>query len=374
MDVTSRERVLAAAERKPSDRVPVELGGTTSGTISRIAHGRLLEFLDMEPGPDRHDVLIFGTVHPDPRLLDRYGVDMAPVTLKPSTQSRARRIDERTFQDDFGGIWQSTELYTDMVKPALAEPSIEALERMPWPDPTDPSLVEGLRDEVAALRESTDRAIVARSVTGGIFDLSFLLRGMDNFLVDLLMNRRFAEALLDKVEEFITARCLMFLDAVGDLVDVIEYGQDLGTQNSLLMARELYLKDLKPREARLFDALKARSNNAKLFYHCCGAVFEVIGDLIDSGADILNPVQPRAAGMDPERIVNEYGGDVSFCGGVDVQRLMVSGTPEEVGDETRRVASILGRYDGYILAASHNIQPDVPPENIEAMYTALDSV
>jgi len=145
--VVSRERVLAAAERKPSDRVPVELGGTTSGTISRTAHRRLLDMLDMGPAAEIDDTPIFETVHPDPRLLDRYGVDMTPVKLKLPEEPVVKRIGDETFHDEFGGIWRSTELYTYLVERPLKEPSLQDLDRMPWPDATDASLVRGLREE-----------------------------------------------------------------------------------------------------------------------------------------------------------------------------------------------------------------------------------
>ena len=137
------------------------------------------------------------------------------------------------------------------------------------------------------------------------------------------------------------------------------------------MSADLYRKYFKPREKRMFEAIKSRTR-AKLFYHSCGGVFDIIGDMIECGVDILNPLQPNAAGMTPERLVAEYGKDLCFCGGIDVQHLLPYSTPEKVRSEVRRVASILGCHGGYILAASHCIQADVPPENVVAMFTALD--
>jgi len=179
--------------------------------------------------------------------------------------------------------------------------------------------------------------------------------------------------ILDRVEEWLTARYLMYMDAVGDLVDVFEYGNDYGTQRGLLISAELYRKHFKPREKRMFEAIKSRSA-AKLFYHSCGGIAEIIGDLIECGVDILNPVQTSAAGMEPEHLVGEFGRELTFCGGIDVQRLLPYGTPDEIRSEVRRTASILGRFGGYILAPCHCIQADVPPENIVAMYTALGNV
>jgi len=369
--MTSRERVLAAAKRRQPDRVPVELSSTFNAGISRIAHRNLLKFLGMESGPEVDDVLAFGTVVPDPRILERFGVDFTLVRLRPPKEPEVEQIDEETFRDEWGHIYKRTPLYIDLVESPLKEPSIEALNRMHWPNPADKSVVEGLRAEAAALRSRTDKGIVARCFSGGISDIARSLRGLENFFMDLLLNERFMDALLDRVEEWLTARYLMYIDAAGDFVDIVEYGNDYGTQRGLFISADLYRKYFKPREKRMFDAIKSRTD-AKLFYHSCGGVFDIIGDMIECGTDILNPLQPNAAGMDPERLVAEYGKDVSFCGGIDVQQLLPYGTPEEIRAEVRRVASILGRYGGYMLAASHCIQADVPPENVVAMYSALD--
>jgi len=372
--MTSRERVLAAAERKPSDRIPVELGGTMNAGISRIAHKRLLAHLGLEPGPEIDDVVVFGSVVPDPRLLDRFGVDFIPIQLR-STQA-ARSVcatEDGTITDEFGRVWKRTALYYDIVDHPIKEPTIDAINRVSWPDPDDNSLVEGLREEVAALRKKSDRAIVARCFSGGVSDIAYSLRGMDSFLVDVFVNEKFATAFLNRIEDFFIAKVSLYMDAVGAFVDIFEYGNDYGTQRGLTISPDLYRRLFQPREKRIFEAVKTRSR-AKIFFHCCGGIFDIIGDMIDAGMDILNPLQPNAAGMEPERLVSEYGKDVSFCGGIDVQHLLPYGTPQEVRDATRRVASIFNRYNGYILAASHNIQADVPPENVVAMFTALDEV
>jgi len=369
--MTSRERVLAAAERRQPDRVPVELSSTFNAGISRIAHGNLLKFLGLQPGPEEDDVLAFGTVNPDPRILEQFGVDLTLVRLRAPKEPKIEQIGHETFRDEWGHVYKRTPLYIDLVESPLKEASIEALDRLNWPNPNDRGLVEGLREEAAALRAETDKAVVARCFSGGISDIARNLRGIENFFTDLLLEERFMDALLDRVEEWLTAGYLMYIDAVGEFVDVFEYGNDYGTQRGLFLSADLYRKYFKPRERRMFEAIKSRTQ-AKLFYHSCGGVFEIIGDMIECGVDILNPLQPNAAGMAPERLFAEYGKDLCFCGGIDVQRLLPYSTPEKVRSEVRRVASILGRHGGYILAASHCIQADVPPENVVAMFTALD--
>jgi len=368
--MTSRERVLAAAERRAPDRVPVELASTFNAGISRVAHRNLLDFLGMTSISEIDDVPAFGTVAPDPRILDHFGVDFTHVRLRLATGRADEQIDSDTFRDEWGRVYKRTPLYIDLVSSPLTEPSIQALNDMHWPDPADASLTDGLRQDASTVRAATDKAVVARCFSGGISDIARSLRGLENFFMDLLLNERFVEALLDRVEEWLTARYFMYLNAVGDLVDVVEYGNDYGTQRGLLVSAELYRKHFKPREKRMFEVIKSRAS-AKLFYHSCGGIAEIIGDLIECGVDILNPVQTNAAGMDPEHLVNEFGRDLSFCGGIDVQRLLPYGTPVEIQAEVRKVASILGRFGGYIVAPCHCIQADVPPENIVAMYTAL---
>jgi uroporphyrinogen decarboxylase len=367
--MTSRDRVLAAAERRQADRVPVELGSTVNAGIARQAHRNLLALLGMKPGPEIDDILVFGTIRPDPHLLDLFGVDFTPVQLRDKPGTFVALDDER-FRDDFGRVWKRTALYYDIVENPLKEPDLGALERINWPDPADPAELDGLREDVAAFRAQTDKAIVARCFSGGLSDIVYSLRGMGNFLTDLFLNSVFAEALLERAEEWFTAKCAAYMDAVGDFVDLFEYGNDYGTQRGLVMAPDLYRNHFKPRETRIFEAIKSRSR-AKIFYHSCGGIFDIIGDLIDCGGDILNPLQPNAEGMDPEHIVAEFGKDISFCGGIDVQQLLPYGTPQQIRDETRRVASIYNRHGGYILAASHCIQADVPPKNVLAMFTAL---
>jgi uroporphyrinogen decarboxylase len=367
--MTSRERVLAAAQRRQADRIPVELGSTVNAGIARQAHRNLIALLEIKPEPEVDDIFVFGTVWPHSRLLELFGVDFTSIQLRGKPGSFVP-IDDERFRDDFGRVWRRTALYYDIVENPLKEPTLDALERMAWPDPAHPEEIKGLCEEVAGLRAKTDKAIVARCFSGGLSDIVYSLRGMDNFLTDLFLNTVFAEALLDTAEQWFTAKCTAYMEAVGDFVDLFEYGNDYGTQRGLVMAPDLYRRHFKPRETRVFEAIKSRSR-AKVFYHSCGGIYDIIGDLIDSGVDILNPLQPNAAGMMPERIVGEFGRDLSFCGGIDVQHLLPYGTPEQVRDETKRVASIYNRYGGYILAASHCIQADVPPENVLAMFTAL---
>jgi len=163
------------------------------------------------------------------------------------------------------------------------------------------------------------------------------------------------------------------LDAVGEHVDICFYGDDMAFQDGPMMSMELYRKLIKPYHRRLFGFLKSRTR-AKIVYHTCGSVVHLIPDLIEMGVDALNPVQVSAKGMDTRALKREFGRDLSFWGAVDTQRVLPFGSPEEVASEVRRRIDDLGAEGGYVLCAVHNIQADVPPANICAMYdTARES-
>lgn len=197
------------------------------------------------------------------------------------------------------------------------------------------------------------------------------LCGFEDWLVNLMTNPKFAGALLDKGVEIESQMLKNMLGEVRDNVDVVVCPDDLGMQNALLISPELYRKIIKPRHKRLFDAVKSHTK-AKLLLHSDGAIAPVIGDLIDVGVDVLNPVQVSAAGMgDTKWLKKEFGEHISFWGGIDTHHVLPFGTPEEVREEVRKRIQDLAPGGGYVLASVHNIQAEVPPENIIAVYEAV---
>ena len=159
------------------------------------------------------------------------------------------------------------------------------------------------------------------------------------------------------------------LDAVGDNVDVIALGDDLSSQAGPIFSPEIYRAVIKPRHARMFAAVKARTD-AKLLYHSCGGIFDYVEDLVEIGVDAINPVQVNAAGMEPARLKKTFGDRLAFWGGVDTQHVLPYGTVDEVRAETRRMIDILGKGGGYVLNSVHTIQPEVPAANVAAMFDA----
>jgi uroporphyrinogen decarboxylase len=201
---------------------------------------------------------------------------------------------------------------------------------------------------------------------------AFAMQGMDTFLMNLALHPEFAEALLWKIQERCKVLMGHFLAALGDHVDIIKIGDDLGTQESLLMSPDMYRRILKPIHADYIRFIRERTR-AKVFFHTDGDVFPLIDDLVEIGIDILNPIQTSAGKMaDLGALKARWGDRLTFCGGVDTHRILPAGTPEEVRSEVRRVIEILGPDGGYMVSSVHTVMDDVPAGNILAMVDAVD--
>jgi uroporphyrinogen decarboxylase len=187
--------------------------------------------------------------------------------------------------------------------------------------------------------------------------------------VDLLENPTFAEDLLDRILQVETDIAETFLDAVGDTLDVFAFKDDFGMQSGPLMSLSMFRRVLKPRMRSYLDAVRRRTK-AKIWFHSCGSVYYVIPDLIDLGIDILNPVQVAARDMEPARLKREFGKHLCFWGGIDTQHTLPHGTPREVEEEVSKRLEELNVGGGYVLASVHNIEADVPGENVWAMFQA----
>jgi uroporphyrinogen decarboxylase len=227
-----------------------------------------------------------------------------------------------------------------------------------------------LRRRAAELRSTSERAIV---MSGGakLLELGFFLRRMDNLLMDLLADHENLNRMLDKLMELHMAGLERKIGTLGDLVDVIRFGDDLGMTTGPFMDLEVFRKYFKPRYKELCDYVKKHSQ-MKIFLHSCGSIRQFIPDLIEAGFDILNPVQTNCFGMDPVELKNEFGREITFWGGgVDTSSVLPTGSPEEVRRDVLLRCRILSRGGGFIFAPIHNILPEVPPENVIAAYDAV---
>ncbi len=213
----------------------------------------------------------------------------------------------------------------------------------------------------------TDYAVILCLPVGLLHQATFL-RGMENLLMDMLCDRPLTESLLDRILDIHCAITARMLAVAGDLVDVVMFADDLAAQDRPIMSPALYRSLIKPRQRRYLDLIHAKTR-AKVVYHTCGAVYPLIGDLIDIGVDVLNPVQVSAANMDPVRLKREFGRDLCFWGGIDMAQLLPYGAPEEVRSNVERMIEALGP-EGYVVSATNNIQPDTSSANVCAMLEA----
>lgn len=367
--MTHRERVLRAIRREPTDRVPIDLGSTLATTLTVGAEQRLRFRLGLPAAEPRILSRRSGTVIPDEAILERFDIDTRALPLGTPERRPDRELSATAFIDEWGVTWSKPEggHYINTAGPfhQLDEPSVRDVERHDWPEPDDPGRYRGLRERARALHEQTDYAVVLGLGVGPVHQCQFL-RGYAQWLEDLLARPAFAQALLERVTDILTAIARRALQQTADYVDVVMFGDDVGTQKSPLVRPELYRALIKPCHRRMAEVVK--SFGKPLLYHSCGSVYALIPDLIEAGVDILNPIQVSAAHMDTRRLKSEFGGELAFWGAIDNQGLLPRGTPEEVRAEVRRRIRDLAPGGGYVLAAAHNIQADVPPENVVAMF------
>jgi len=370
--MTHRERVLAALNRREPDRVPVDLGGTGCTTMTVKAHARLRAHLGLpsEPSPVLWSVRST-TVVPDEIIVRRLEVDARPILLGPPLGRPDRTLSEDMFLDEWGVIWtrhgSSHFINSDGPFCRLAEPTLRDLEKFDWPEPLDSGRFEGLRDRAKKLHEETDYAVILNLSNGPVHQCQYI-RGYGTWLEDLLLRPIFAEALLDRVAHILIQIANRALEEAGSYVDLVMYGDDIATQNTTLFRPDLYRRMIKPRHKALADAI--HRHGKPILFHSCGSVYNLLRDLIEVGVDALNPVQVSAADMATARLKREFGHELAFWGGIDTHRVLPAGTPAEVRQEVKRRIDDLGENGGYVLCAVHNIQPEVPPENVVAMYEA----
>ena len=372
-DMDSRERLWAALNHKEADRVPLDLGTTNSTGISVIAYKNYLGFL----GKGR-EVKIANLMQQlavvDEEILDLLGCDTrsaAPKGFIPEIVPSAG--DSKEYVDEWGIIWHMCKdgYYYDLKKSPLADiDTVSGLSKAMREIIPVSERIEGLEARVDGIIEQK-KAVFMKGFLPGVMEFAAWLRGYEQFFIDLYADPDIAEAILNFACDIKVRYWEAALTKLGDKVDVVNESDDLGTQIAPLIAPEMYRKFLKPLHRRITDTVKKHSR-AKIFLHSCGAVSQFIPDLIDAGFDILNPVQFKACGMDLAELKRNFGHDIVFWGGgVDTQYTLPKGTHEAVMNEVKKNTGILMKDGGYVFAQVHNIQADVPPSNIQAMYDAF---
>lgn len=405
--MNSRERILTTLKHKEPDKVPIDLGSTIVTGIMAITYNRLKEYLGIKEGEIRVFDVIQQLAEVEEPVLK--GMEACVLPLYPEYPKKWKE-GKLTDSTSCKVPWSfSPEISTDgsqIVRekrgyfgdnekglPTLRMPSggfyfdfpyhpfqnvekEENIDSFNWGWKMKEEDLQDLRRKTHYLYENTDYALMAGGLWGGwgqIYEVLENLRGWDTFLMDLIINQKFAEYMLDKRLEAVMRRFEQYLEVMGNYPQIITVGDDLGMQNGPQLSPELYRKVVKPRQKKLYQFIKQRTD-ASLFLHTCGSVYEFIPDFIEIGVDILNPVQVSAKDMDTKRLKKEFGKDIVFWGGgCDTQKVLPFGTPDDVREEVKRRIDDLAVGGGFVFCPVHNIQVNVPPENIMAMYeTAME--
>ncbi|MCP4642901.1 MAG: methyltransferase [bacterium] len=396
--MTSRERIQAVLTRKEPDRVPIDCGGTEVTGLHGIAYNRLKAHLGMEDGDTRLFHIYMQLAAVEEPVRQRFSADVvrlsfeatqwkpsqladgspclvpeawSPVKLDDGSEALLgmdgnpliKRLPDAPWYSPAGPICPLIQQPEDIEQYGAL---LRMLDRSPWFDETLDHLVARAK----TIRETTDYAIAG--VFGGhIFAQAQLIRGMDNFMCDLLANETLARALMDTLAEHHMKDFEQYIEALGPYLDVICIADDLGSQTGPQLDPALFRSVVKPYMSKLYGLMKSKMGDIKLFLHSCGSVYDLIPDLIEMGVDVLNPVQVSAANMDSAKLKAEFGNDIIFWGGgCDTQTALPLGTTQEVREEVKRRVGDFAPGGGHVFTQIHNIQPDVPPENIEAMFDA----
>ncbi len=374
--MNSRERLLTTLNHKEPDRIPLDLASTQVTGISINAYKNLRRFFGFKRTQPKICDAIQQICIPDDDIMQMLGVDtrgLWPITNHNYDFKDNDDGEYLSHVDDWGlgyrfrkedGLWY--DLYLSPLAGKTLSP--ELIDTHVWPRGDDPTRIKGLREQAIAHRQA-GYAVVLKSICAGLLEMAIRLRGMEDFLVDLLMDEQNAGRLLDKILQIKIEYWQMTLEDLGDVVDVIAEGDDFGTQTSQLISAKTFRKTIKPRQAEVISFIKHKAPNAFIFFHSCGNIRELLSDFIEMGIDIINPVHITAIGMEPSALKKDFGDDIVFWGGgIDTQHTLPHGSPQQVREEVKRIINTLAPGGGFVFNTIHNIQPDVPPENIITMY------
>jgi len=369
-ELSARERVRIILNHNEADRVPMDMSSRVT-SINVNAYKKLTKYLmlkeDIEINVDE-DVQIVTRI--DERVRQKLGTDFVTIFPKSPYNYDPNRKDDGSYVDQWGVRIKLVGDYSQIYENPLKRASVSDLEQYSWPDPEDEGRFAGLKEEAKTIYEEMNYVLIGLiDGLGSIFERAWKLRGMQNFFIDLISNPKFAGKLMDKILDFNLRFADRFLDEVGDYVDIIQIGDDFGGKSSLLISPELYAKTIMPRQKELIDFIKSKAN-VKIFYHTCGSIMPLIDKLLGVGIDILNPIQVSADNMDTKELKRRFNKELVFWGAIDSQYILPQGSTREVEDEVKRRIEDLAEDGGYVLAAVHNIQSDVPPSNIVTMFEA----
>lgn len=365
-----RENFLKAVNFEEPEWVPIDC--STHAGIMKQKFIELAEYYGIK-NPEHTDNIVGMCSTMDERVWRNLPIDTRTVLLNAPDSLEFFDIEDDVFRvSDYGFALRRAPLYNefyDVYSPLKDETAETVRDSKWWPDAEDPGRVRGLRDSVKKLYEETDYVLKLETPTPGLMETTQRMRGLERWFIDLVSDEKFVNNFLDKVVEVQKSFYSVALKEIGDLIQVVEMADDFGMQTGLQISPDIYRRYFKERHREVWTHIH-NLTDAKLYLHSCGAISELIPDWIEVGLDIIESLQPLAKGMEAERLKNKFGGKIVLWGGLDEQRLLPFGTPEEIDAEVKRIINIFGPGGGYIFSPAHVLQPDQPLENIFAMFNA----
>ena len=371
---TDFQKILA---HQQPDRLIIDLGGCPQANMDGKSMYLLLEYLGYDI-PEKIERIRFGkTCRIDERILTRFDIDTRSVgEIYVPHDSLYQEISADECIDEWGikRVFANG-MYWEQTSWPLKGATIEDLDKFRWPNPDsiDMKLVEADAQQAKRLWEETDYIVCAEHPVYGVFELGCWMCGFDDFLVKMYLEPEFVMKFFEKIWQYQKRVIEIYYGALGKYIHFTTSGDDFATQQNLFMPVETFNEFIKPFFKERITHTKTLTDAAFL-HHSCGSVYSLIPELIDSGVDILNPIQPKAENMEPKRLKESYGDQIVFHGGLDTQVVLPFGTKESVEKAVYDTINIMNRGGGYIFAAAHNIQEDVPPENVAYMFDAARKV
>lgn len=374
-----RECFNAIVNHRQPERVLVDFGKHI-GSFHRMAYENLKSFLTDTPVKAETKILdrMAQNVVLDEEICQRLGIDFRWVV--------PNWVGVQDIQIDgvpgYIDMWQTPHKWTDIghyyaiAGQPLGQTNLTQadLEAFNWPNPTQPDMFTGLAEQAKQWYETTDYVVGADGIKVGILQTSSQLRGYDKLFIDFALNPEMAHALLGRISNLINAMYREYMKVVGPYVQVVCITDDQGTQSSLMISPDMFRQFIKPYLKSQIETIKETAN-VKVLMHCDGAILPILDDLIEIGVDIINPIQTVVKGFqDTQALKANYGDRVCFHGGIDVQQVMPNATPDQIRQEVSRLIHDLGPGGGYILAPCHNINIDIPVENVPAMFETAQVV
>lgn len=400
-NMTSRERLKKSLNHEEPDKITIDFGGMRSSGISAIAYNKLKNYLNITKGKTKVYDVFQQLAEPEEEILNRLDADVVQLQrLKPSfgieiDEWRKSELPDgsecivpkgfKPTKNDNGDfeIYQGDLLVAKRPKSGLYFHHVyhpyadvntkDEIDKIDLPEITDKE-IEFLRSNAKKLHNNTDYGILG-AYDSIVFESGQIDWGYERYYIELGTKSELIKYYHNKRTENHLKNLRRYLDTVGEYIDVINFSDDLGTQKNPQISREMYQEMIKPYHKQVFQYVRKNYPSVKVFFHSCGAIYDLIPDLIEAGVQILNPVQLSADKMDPRKLKNEFGNDLVFWGGgVDTQSTLTFGDIEEIKDEVKRNIEIFAPGGGFVFTQVHNIQANISPERVMTIYISANKL